>query len=521
MYQSEKNTNRQTCSLAGRGRTVNGLIALILLCITTLALQKKVFLNTVVAPVDVYQQGIHRLLDVDTPNYQSGQDSSALSQQSSPNEIISVSVVRGPCTLSVTVQPSTAMCCKYTYVLNMTIHVDGPQPKCDGSYAVIRVINKESDFQTAFDYWLGNAEYTMFGQNRSLEEEPRTMSKQNFLPFTGSYGIDIKYKAIDYEGLLARNEGLNVKNASRSESRLQVYPWISLSNSTKYCAIECEHQISAGQQPSGGWMKRQEFIPSLGHPTLKDRIGNVSNFLKEHSSAGVGIIGASRPRTIFNDILQLSGTDVHRRPGKKAHHNLNATTDTDVPLHYFWYDPFSHLKFAKMSTVEKKRKPTIIAEMTAWLNKTGLCSRHHPTDHPSTIIYCSGSDIISRAFAPHDLLDGASYVRDELTFLKTSCQESQARIVVAAEMAALDGNFSPSANSFRNNRILAFNRLIQDVSRDLNLMWIDVYSPSLSGGMSTWNTWDIAHYYDKKNSFYGDAVSKNAALQYVWSTRRE
>jgi len=300
--------------------------------------------------------------------------------------------------------------------------------------------------------------------------------------------------------MLARGEGKKVTNVSAPVSKL--LKTASIIVPTSLCENECHLEPTH----RGYWIGRQIYKTEDSKSSLY-KINDVPSVLKQHSPGGLGIIGASRPRTLYYDILQYSG--ISTISPLKIHNHLSSKTADGVPIEFFWHEvandfsppgAFGHIPAAPL---------VMVKDYEIWLTRTGICEK----GRHSTLIFCAGSGIISRALPPNDLSAGVNYVRKELEWLRNRCHP-HTKIIVASEMALFDEFFSAEDNSFRSNRNFAFNLLMQQLASQLNMTWLDVYSPSLSAGRSDWAK-DHVHYYHKNKEYIGDAVSNFAALQYV------
>ena len=129
---------------------------------------------------------------------------------------------------------------------------------------------------------------------------------------------------------------------------------------------------------------------------------------------------------------------------------------------------------------------------------------------PGIIVIVIGSGVISRTLPPDGLQRGVVFVKDELSYLKEMCEGTNTIVIVGSEMALFDMHPPKQGNSFRDNRNVAFNEAVRQISKNLHLPFIDHYGVSLSAGRSDWAK-DHAHYYSKSGGFLGDVVSKTCA----------
>jgi len=404
-------------------------------------------------------------------------------------------IQRGECTMLISKNVNT-MCNS----VSINIKITGKHETCDGSFGTLRLSQMKTQMTLAFHFWQGSNNITKFGQKKS-ENEKKTQTTVVSLPYNGDYDITIHFNSIGYRGALARDEGVYVKNVPPSSSKLVAKSWITKFKirepSTKKCHIDIADY----------WIDRK-FYQARGS-SLYDI--DFLNVLKYNSPGGLAIIGASRPRTIFYDIVDH--LDIDNISPVKSHKNLMFVTKNNIPISFFWHEISEDFKnqrqrgFGTMTT----EPVSTIKKMGNWFSDIKLCEKQ------STIAISVGSGIISRAYAPYEFDNAVKYVRNELLWMKKRCPI--AKIVMVAEMALFDEFFVAEANSFRDNRNVIFNTLMKKLAFELSIEWIDAHSISLSAGRSEWQP-DHAHYYSKNKKYIGDAVSKYVALKYMNATIR-
>jgi hypothetical protein len=229
--------------------------------------------------------------------------------------------------------------------------------------------------------------------------------------------------------------------------------------------------------------------------------------------AGVVIIGSSRPRTYFYDVAQMAGCNVSS--AHKAHGHLFFNTPRGVNLTFVWHDVARDFNpnvggFGKMPVKPIK----VQAEVASIIDQLGLCDSAANQLKPAAIVYTAGAGIVSRAFAPNELLNGAEYVHNMIQYLKGRCHGTATAIFVTPEMALRNEGYTHDANAFTNNRIVGFNQLVEEVVHNLNVSWVDLYSPSNAQTQGGY-TKDIAHYFSMTMPFTGDETSRHAGHQII------
>ena len=428
--------------------------------------------------------------------------------------------------------------------LNLTTTVEGPAPTCDGCFATLRLEAEDGTYATAFQHWTGDPRVTAYNQQRPAFAEKRSVFHSAVLPNVGRYDIEVEMHSIDYRGMLARGEGGHITKAKESTVQLTT-SWVNVRPQPAFrctsgeAALGIQNKKHADRplEPPVGfgyWARRNESmswvdvrrpltatadlhggdegdgVPLLAALQMPDR----ERFLTE-LPGGLMVVGTSRPRTVFYDIVEMLGVEV--KDAHKAHNDLSFQLgpNADGPhIVYAFHDvaedmvPISFGRLDGPPTCTVQHLDSVLAEF-------GFCA---PTSKPSAIVFTTGAGIISRALPPDELTRAAEYTHQELLHLLARCRGSPTRLIIAGEMALHNHEFEPGSNSFRDNRNVAFNALVQDVASDLGLPFIDTHRTSLSAR----HTGDVAHYYDPHRPFVGNAVSKHVAslyLQAAWSAR--
>ena len=405
--------------------------------------------------------------------------------------------------------------------VKMKIEVLGPSPLCDGSFVTFHVfdISHGEMYQFAWHYWNGQLNITSIPEAMRAPSDPngRSMYQQIILPKAGYYMLEVLYKQEMYSGMLDYNEGTNLR-APMSEAipvMTTKTPWLSVNDSC-FSTIPAKTSLSTGcpcdvKQDTeytlpGFWTKhRQEFLPFFQAHNWNSE-DEAPRFLRDFLDlfqGGLLMIGTSRLRTQYFDLANMFGIPVQ---AYKAHKHISHLHG-GFKLSFMWHEITrafeTNTGFGSLPTTAEKLKP----EIKMAIDAAGMCNTQ---SRPGIIVIVIGSGVISRTLPPDGLKRGAVFVKDELSYLKNMCDGTNTIVIVGSEMALFD-MFPPNlGNSFRDNRNVAFNEAVHQISRNLHLPFIDNYGVSLSAGRSEWAS-DHAHYYSKDGGFLGDIVSKTCA----------
>ena len=445
----------------------------------------------------------------------------------------------------------TAVGSQTAIYVDLKIEVLGPTPLCDGSFITFHVfdISHGEMYQYAWHYWNGQLNITSTAEalRAPLDPNGRSIQKRIILPKAGDYSLEVLYKQEMYTGMLDTTEGANLK-APMSEAIPVMTTkklWLSVNDScfstrqertSLNTGCQCDEKQAAEYTMPGFWRKhRQEFVPFYyAHKwNLKEEAHRVLREFQDHFHGGLLIIGGSRPRTQYFDLANMLGVPVH---AYKAHDHISHHLPGGFKLSFMWHE-ISHAfetdskrllvllskflssfetdtKYGSLPSRATKLKP----EIKRAIDTAGMCNAK---SLPGIIVIVVGSGVISRTLPPDGLERGVVFVKDELSYLKEMCEGTNTTVIVGSEMALFDmwppkwGN----GNSFRDNRNVAFNEAVREISRDLHLSFIDNYGLSLSAGRSDWAS-DHAHYYSETGGYLGDEVSKTCAKIIIHAARQ-
>jgi len=271
------------------------------------------------------------------------------------------------------------------------------------------------------------------------------------------------------------------------------------------------------------WIPLYHLMPVLSTAVVRETLRCPSN---------VVLLGTSRTRTVFYDLVGLAGGDTSK--AKKIHRSLSAP-----PVHYVYShcakditpcgvdkchddDPGdkNRTKFGRLDANATNAINVTISEF----NEKMFCTSRLD-GRKDFVFWSSGTCEVSWTKPPAGFSSGVQYAEAHLKALKRRCAHHH--LVVVLELGVHDRWQSPQVvNSFKNNRILAFNKRIIKVAAQLDIPVIDAYTPSQAYHFDDiWTSKekgvDRAHYYTrnvKQNQFTGNAASKLVAkmlLQYM------
>jgi len=199
--------------------------------------------------------------------------------------------------------------------------------------------------------------------------------------------------------------------------------------------------------------------------------------LKEIAPDGALLIGTSRIRTYFYDLLEMQGLKV--LDPKKSHDSIM----TPENLHYLWNDASEDCPGTGPGFCHFPPNATKIrVGFEDIIHDTKLC-KYNTATKSSFVVFSTGCAFIHRALSPRGLAEGLEYARDELRFLQIRCEGSNTVVFIASEMALHDDWSVPNENSFVDNRNVAFNREVRLMALKLGMHFIDLYPMSRSAGM--------------------------------------
>ena len=473
-------------------------------------------------------------------------------------------------------------------LLDIDIQVKGPSPRCDGSFAHLKVWDSSNgvEYRSAFSYWGGWLNITTVehaaaappdqgGEVRGGGGGERLRQHTIVLPAEGSYWLEVMYDSEMYSSFLDSNEGLKFSHKLQPV-RTVVDPWLdvpvacfnkTIPASSPGCDCDASRRRLYRSYP-GYWAENRTLYVPLFHPRVtrwaappsrrrlydgtQQAEVSFSELLLQRLPGGMMSFGTSRQRLMHQDMLWMFGLGIFRHFRHFRHFSLYLNTpekasSRDIyassrPYVVFGWkgsmigtmiaqlDPNIKSAFEKNMEIEVFGKNPWYGrlvdggkaykdDLVASLNRANLCTK---TSMRSVVIYSEGAHPAAFMLGPRGLSSAVSLVNETLAMLAQRCRGTKTTLMVASEMAAHD-HWAPSANAFRDNRIVGFNAAAEEIALALSLPFIDVYPMTISADSSPLYIdlkgkvrGDVHHYqYLFEGQAMGDQVSVTAASAYL------
>ena len=223
----------------------------------------------------------------------------------------------------------------------------------------------------------------------------------------------------------------------------------------------------------------------------------------------VVVIGTSRPRTVFFDLVSL----VSNTTAFKAHEDLHAGR-----WHFLWNpceaDFAGAMPYAPPPLgVLRESALAMKLRLGQGLDAADACPAAATSARARGYIFVTiGCCEAVRSVGPDGLEKAVRYARSMLLWLSARCAPSGAEVVLLPEMAVHKHCRLEALTAFNANRISRFNeRLAVEAQRIPGIHFLDIYATSLSFEPSPDHTpvGDGTHYYspDPARPFTGNAAS--------------
>jgi hypothetical protein len=270
------------------------------------------------------------------------------------------------------------------------------------------------------------------------------------------------------------------------------------------------HALPPPSSPPGYW-RGDEWID----PAAADGGGPAAAAADAVLLAGVGrllLIGSSRPRTLFYDLVALAGGG--GGAPRRAHEDL-----AHGRLAFHWDDcepdlgrkPYGPLDPAAAAAI-----PTVLR----WLDSEGACApRAAAARPPDAVVYTPGACWAARALAPGALAAAAAAAAALLRALAGRCAARGHAVIVATEMALHPprawlmrraGGLSLSTESFNPQRLLAVSRRAAAAAAEAGVPAVDLHPLSAAFHPNT-GAEPYAHYYAAPPAADAEHFAGNAA----------
>jgi len=436
--------------------------------------------------------------------------------------------------------------------IHMDFRVSGPSPGCDGSYGQL-YIRKGREYLTHVDFWGGrddihDPEAVRLRLTEGGDPQSREQSTFLLLPSSGNWTWELHYDYRAYVGMFDRgaawrmktNDGHRTLSLNLTNDGLEGNNVSFSANVPAFCfkSKHCEEALMKLTTPCqckedpmlpGYWQIDQDrWIPAY-HPMPVFDVAATLRILSCPSN--VIVIGTSRQRTVFYDVVGIAGGDTTK--AGKEHRNLS-----DPPVHYVYSHCGSDITPCKnctddedesdtnrtiFGTLDGNATNTINVTLTEFENKAFCASRLD--GRKDFVFWTAGTCEVSHTKPPEGFSSGVRYAEAYLRALWKKCAEHH--LVVVLELGIHDRWQPPTVcNSFKNNRMLVFNKKMIEIAYNLSIPVIDAYTPTQAYHFD--DIWthkargvDRAHYYTRdktQNQFTGNAASKLVAkmlLQHV------
>ena len=455
-------------------------------------------------------------------------------------------------------------------LIDLDVHVRGPSPRCDGSFAHLKVWDSSNGvtYRSAFNYWGGWLNITTVdhaadappdqGGARGGGGRERLKQHTIVLPSAGPYWLEVMYDSEMYTGFLDRDEGLKLSPQVREmlqPARTVIDPWLDIPAACFNKAIpasspgcDCDARRSRMYQSwPGYWAENRTVYVPFFHPRVTRWAApqqpsdqgleggplvdsSILNSIMERAPGGMMIIGTSRQRTLHFDILDMIGLGGLFKP---------SSDPLDLALGWkglmrgtrigsLWLDVgFGFKQEPNVPTVVRVGRhiplhgrllegggmyQDILMES---LDRVNLCTR---TSMRSVLFYTEGAHAAAKIRGPRGLLSAVSLFNKTLSVLAQRCRGTKTTLMVASELAVHDHS-PPSEDSCRDNRIVGINNAIEEIAHRLEVPFLDMYSMSLSADVSPPYQHldnmvrDKRHYWS--SPLVGDQVSRVLARAYL------
>lgn len=223
------------------------------------------------------------------------------------------------------------------------------------------------------------------------------------------------------------------------------------------------------------------------------------------------IIGTSRPRTYFYDLVRLMGYEFDHPTDRHADMSVLSVAGPDV--HFMWGDCMNDLKLGRFYGI-LEGSDAYTEHLLAFVADHQVCQ-----SKSSVVVLTIGICEIHRS--PFDAAE--RYVRDVLRRVAQTYR-SPHRIIVASEMAIHQEYKGPlSGNGMSNERIIMISDMMQREAQNFGLEFLDLYT--ISSSYSPNDSYEpLAHYFRKTvgntTQFLGGKASRQVAKILLASFQR-
>lgn len=349
----------------------------------------------------------------------------------------------------------------------------------------------------------GPEDFTV-GVDLRLPEAVKLNKVEFVLPFPGLYAVDIFHHYIKGLGQADPNTDKMFGNRNMT-CGIEISPTCAAySNMGLFRAKPRSCDFTRDDPTKGFWQISDS--KRVWHPWGGCTIPAVpsSEDLKQvHGVGQIAIIGTSRPRTFFYDMLRLM--KYRFDDPKDKHGDMSVRSATGPDVNFMWGDCMNDLKPGPLyGTLESS--DAYEKHFSSWVTEHKVCE-----SKPSVVVFSIGMCEIDRS--PFDTAE--RYVRNVLRRVAQTCRRPH-RIIVASEMAVHQEYKGPlTENGMSNERIVLINGILQREAQRLGLEFLDLYNIT-SSYFPNDSREPLAHYFQKKKehekpSYLGNKASRQVA----------
>ena len=438
--------------------------------------------------------------------------------------------------------------------LHYDFRVSGPSPGCDGSYGQL-YIRKGREYLSHIDFWRGrddihDPDSVRLQLRPGADPHRRQQSTDLLLPSAGNWTWELHYDYRAYVGMFDRGaawrmqtaNGLRILSLSPTKDNFEGNNVTFSANVPEFClkSKHCEEALMKLKTPCqctedtspmlpGYWhIDQDRWVPAYYQMPVFDAAATVDVL---RCPSNVIVLGTSRQRTVFYDVVGLAGGDTSN--AGKEQRSLS-----EPPVHYVYSHCGSDITpctnctddedqldkdRSKFGTLDSNATKTINVTLKEFKDKA-FCAKRLD-GRKDFVFWTAGTCEVSHTKPPNGFTSGVRYAEAYLRALQQKCAEHH--LVVVLELGLHDRwQSSTVCNSFKNNRMLAFNKNMIQIAKSLSIPVVDAYSPTQAYHFD--DIWtheargvDRAHYYTRdktQNPYTGNAASKLVAkmlLQYV------
>lgn len=365
-----------------------------------------------------------------------------------------------------------------------------------------------------------------FADGADLRTRPTSkLTKAKFVfPISGEYQVVVYHHFIEGLGEAGFDSDKKLNNLPM-QCGVQISPSCAVSSDITQAQKERRCDFKRDDPTKGFWQMLPKHKQSWHPWGCSVSAYPSSEELKALGFAKLAIVGSSRPRTLYFDILDFWGY-----PNKAAKNqsdmrveqsdmrvlfdagpqtDMRELSDTGPDVHFMWGDCTEDLfPGPEYGLLGAPFKNAYIDHFSSFVTKNEVCG-----SQPSVVVFTIGICEIARS----TFESAEQYVRKALRHVAQTCAGH--RVIVVSEMAVHHlYRRARFENGMSNERVLMINDVVRAEAQDLGLEFLDAYKVTSSYFPN--DSWDpLVHYFRSKvGSFLGNAASREFAkllLAYV------